>query len=82
MTLMTVQVTRLGCAVELSSEDWDKLQALDYLEEVAPTLVRAGAIKNTVEYEGYFGSCLYFDVFSDDDPQRVVEALRSLLAQE
>ena len=31
MTLMTVQVTRLGCAVELSSEDWDKLQALDYL---------------------------------------------------
>ena len=80
-TLTEVQVTRLGCAIELSPADWDKLEALDYLEEVAPALVRAGAINNTVEYEGHYGSVVYFDVFSGDDPKRVVDALRILLKE-
>jgi hypothetical protein len=77
---MKLEVTAVKCAIPLTSSQWLKLQAKDYLDCVAPTLEAAGALRGTIEYDGHFGRCLYFIADNEADGNKVLHALEKLIS--
>lgn len=64
--------------VSLTSEQWNRLNDLDYLDVVYPTLVREGAAD--IEYNEHFGRSIYF-VAVPSDVGAIVRELQSLVEE-
>lgn len=77
--MLTYEIARIQCSIELSEAQWNKLQELDYLDVVNPALVEAGAWSGTVEYEGHSGMFLYFTADNPTDAEKVARKLEELL---
>ena len=76
---LRAEVTEQACCIEVPLKKFEELQEMDYLEVVEPALVKAGAMRGTVEYEGHFDPNVFFRIEVGKDPQRVAAALSELL---
>lgn len=77
--MLHFEIGRIQCSIDLTEAQWNKLDSLDYLDVVNPALIAAGALANTVEYDGHFGSALYFTANNKEDAEKVTRRLEGLL---
>jgi len=77
MSKLKFEVSRYQCAVELSLEQFNKLEELDYLDFVMPELKKVGGYD--IEYNGHFGAAIYFTADSLEDAQSVTEIIEKML---
>lgn len=76
---LRAQITQYGCCITLSVEQFLELEKLDSLDVVFPALQQAGAVRDTIEYNGHFGPVVFFEIEADKNPQQVAAALTELL---
>jgi hypothetical protein len=79
---MQFEIVSLQCRAALTLEQWDRLDALDYLTVVAPKLETAGAVRGSIEYNGHFGRNIFFTVDTREEGESVMEALETLLKRQ
>lgn len=72
-------IEHVGVCIPLSPEQFDKLNAMDYLHYIEPRLKDAGAYD--IRYDGHFGANLFLRVAAQGDIQRVKKALSKLLKE-
>lgn len=77
MSKLTFEVSCYKCAVELSLEQFKKLEELDYLDFVMHELQKVGGYD--IEYNGHFGAAIYFTSDNLDDAQKVTECIEKML---
>lgn len=61
---MELELQTGNYCVELTPDQWDRLNALDYTNVVACALNGVGAY--SVEYNGHFGRAIYFTALPND----------------
>lgn len=76
---MQVKITRHECCIELDKDQWSRLEKLDFLDVVNPALVKVGVLNGTVEYDGHFGSNIFYTVDADADQSAIVQVLTDLI---
>lgn len=77
MSKLTFEINRYQCSVELSIEQFKKLDEIDYLEVVMPMLEKLGA--SNIEYDGHFGAAVFFTCEDIQSAQKVTQAIEELL---
>ena len=77
--VMKLEVTQLQCRIALTKQQWDRLEKLDYIDVVAPTLEKAGAFRGSVDYDGQFGRNLFFTADTKAEGEQVLGAVVKLL---
>ena len=77
MSKLTFEINRYQCSVELSIEQFKKLDEIDYLEVVMPMLEKLGA--SNIEYDGHFGAAVFFTCEDMQSAQKVTQAIEDLL---
>lgn len=78
MSKLQYEVTGYQCSVELSLVQFDKLEAIDYLDVVMPNLEKLGA--SNIEYNGHFGSAIFFTTNTLEEANQVTEKVEEMLA--
>ena len=72
-----IEVTRFHCCLPVTKAQWNTLAALDKQDLADDVLfvkaIEAGVLKGTFEYNGHFGSNLFFEV----EPPVDFEAIES-----
>jgi RNA binding exosome subunit len=71
------QVTGYQCYIELSINQFKKLDKIDYLDVVMPALEKLGA--SDIEYNGHFGAAIFFNTENLEDAQKVTDKIEELL---
>ena len=65
-----IEVTRYECCLPLTLTQWNKLQALDADmmndDKLFAEALKAGVIRGTFEYNGHFGTNIYFRTESQE----------------
>jgi len=74
---MDFTVDRIECSVELSNRQWDKLDNLDYLDFINPTLEKLGA--GDIEYNGHFGQRIMFCCDDHQQATQIVNKIEEIL---
>jgi RNA binding exosome subunit len=77
MSKLKFEVTGYQCNIELSIEQFRKLESIDYLDVVMPTLKKFGA--SNIEYNGHFGAAIFFTTDNLKDAQKVTEKIEEML---
>lgn len=77
MSKLTVEVTAYKCRIELSIEQFEKLEEIDYLDIVMPQLGKLGAYD--IEYSGHFGAAIFFTVETMKEAKQVTKKIESML---
>ena len=77
MSKLTFEVSRYHCTVELTVEQFLKLDELDYLDFVMPELKKVGGYD--IEYDGHFGTNVFFICDNLEDAQKVTERIEIML---
>jgi hypothetical protein len=72
--------TRVEYSVELTREQFDRLETHDFLDEVCPIFKALNVCPTTIEYSGHFGSAFYFTLDSEYEVQPVLDALEKLVS--
>jgi hypothetical protein len=57
--------TRVSFVIELNLLQWTRLNDLDY-RDVDEAIAKAGAVRNSLVFDGHFGMNVYFSVDYDD----------------
>jgi hypothetical protein len=63
---LSLDVESVNYSIELSIEQFEKLEGVDFLDIVLPRMKKAGA--GDVEYNGHFGPNVFFTSSEDDAP--------------
>jgi hypothetical protein len=71
------EITSIMCKLPLTDSDFNALVAIDYLDVVLPLLVSKGA--ENIEYNGHFGSNIYWQCDTEKEATEIIEAIMSLL---
>ena len=77
MSRLTFEINRYQCSVELTIEQFKKLEEIDYLDVVMPRLEQLGA--SDIEYNGHFGAAVLFTCEDMQSAQKVTQAIEDLL---
>lgn len=77
MSKLKYEVTGYQCSVELSLKKFNKLETIDYLDVVMPTLQKLGA--ENIEYNGHFGAAIFFTTENLEDAQKVTDKIEEML---
>jgi RNA binding exosome subunit len=77
MSKLKYQVTGYQCYIELSINQFKKLDKIDYLDVVMPALEKLGA--SDIEYNGHFGAAIFFNTENLEDAQKVTDKIEELL---
>lgn len=77
MSKLKYEVTGYQCCIELSIKQFEKLESIDYLDVVMPKLEKLGA--SDIEYDGHFGSYVYFHVHTQEEAQKVTEKIQEMI---
>lgn len=77
MSKLKYEVTGYNCCVELSIEQFKKLDKMDYLDFVMPALEKLGA--SDIEYNGHFGAAVFFHAENLDDAKKVTDKIEEML---
>ena len=77
MSKLKYQVTGYQCQIELSINQFKKLDKMDYLDVVMPALEKLGA--SDIEYNGHFGAAVFFHVENLEDAQKVTEKIEEMI---
>jgi len=70
-------IDRIECSLPLTEGDYEALEAHDYLDVVLPLLESKGA--DNVEYNGHFGSTIFWRCENEKEAREIVDAIFSLL---
>ena len=77
---LTAECTVQTWRVRLTVAQWNKLDRLDFLDVVQPTLIKAGVYRGSIEFNGHFGRHIFFDTAYDIlQPKQALDALSELL---
>lgn len=77
MANLNFEVTSYQCSVELTVEDFKKLQKIDYLEVVMPKLGNFGA--RDIDYNGHFGAAVYFTCDNLQKAKEITEEIEKII---
>jgi RNA binding exosome subunit len=77
MNNLKYNISGYQCHIELSIEQFKKLESIDYLDVVIPTLKKLGA--SDIEYNGHFGAAIFFYAENLEDAQKITEKIEEML---
>lgn len=77
MSRLTFEINRYQCSIELTIEQFKKLEEIDYLDVVMPMLEKIGA--SDIEYYGHFGAAVFFTCEDIQSAQKVTQAIEELV---
>lgn len=77
MSKLTFEVSCYQCTIELTVEQFLKLEKLDYLDYVIPELKKLGGYD--IEYNGHFGHNVFFTCDNIEEAQKITEAIEAML---
>ena len=77
MSKLNYEITGYQCCIELSIKEFEQLEKIDYLDVVMPKLENLGATE--IEYNGHFGSYIYFHVNTQEEAQQVTEKIQEMI---
>lgn len=80
--VMQMIVQGIQVSVELTSPQWERLNKLDFTDDVEPVLVEAGAYSRSVDYNGHFGRAIFFTVASMEEGNTVLDSIKLLIGDE
>lgn len=78
MNNLQYKITGYNCQVELSFEQFERLEKYDYLDQVMPMLEKLGACN--IEYNGHFGSAIFFYVDTLQEAESVTKKIEEMLS--
>lgn len=86
-TQLNPVITQIHYCVPLTEKQWNALNAIDKRgddrwEEVHRKLEKAGVIDRTIEYNGHFGSNLFFAVERAEELHKVLKAVERLVSKD
>lgn len=75
---MKLEILSHSYQVPLTRTQWNRLNKRDFLDDVCPKMEAIGIIGSSIEYNGHFGSNIYFDAPVSVTEEEILKVLQEV----